>query len=226
MKTFFYIENQESERYPARLKKIMGNNAPINLEMQGNRDLLKSKCVGFSGARDCSLKAEHATRDCAEQVVKNNMTVVSGGARGIDQIAHYTALEKGGSTIVVIPQGIESFTIPPNLIRVWDWGRVLVLSIFSTQSKWAIFRALERNKIIVALSFATLIIEANETGGTMHAGTYSIQTAKQPTYAIKYYDMTEHAKGNAILLEAGAKRIVKNHETNRANLTELFKESV
>ncbi len=223
---YTYITTINDSDYPLSLRAVMGNNAPINLEMQGNSDLLKTNCVGFSGARDCSLKAEHATKDCAEQVVQNNMTVVSGGARGIDQIAHYTALEKGGSTIVVIPQGIESFTIPPNLIRVWDWGRVLVLSIFSTQSKWAIFRALERNKIIVALSFATLIVEANETGGTMHTGTYSIQTAKQPTYAIKYYDMTEHAKGNAILLEAGAKRIVKNPETNRANLSELFKEAI
>lgn len=212
----------ESEDYPNRVRWLLKDSTPKQLEMQGNRELLKEKCVAFSGVRAPSLKGLHAVRDCAEQVANQKMVVVSGGARGVDFEAHYTALKHGGSTIIVLPQGIETYTLPERLKEVWDWERGLILSQFRSSASWKGFQALERNKVIVALGESTIIIESNDSGGTFHTGTYSVN--RRLTYAIQYHDMSHVAKGNQLLIEAGATPVVKNKETNRANLVTLFRE--
>ncbi len=222
---FTYFYDQQSKGYPNKIKKVMGDKAPKFLEMQGNKLLLNKKSVGFSGARECSLRSEAVCEDCVKQLIEKNIVIVSGGAKGIDTTAHYTALANGGSTIVVLPHGIEAHKIPRSLLPVWNWDRVLVLSIFRPKDEWQAWRALERNKIIVALSFATLIVESNETGGTMHTGTYSIKTAKQPTYAIRYQDMTVKGRGNPLLFDMGAKPIGRDPNTKKTNLKGLLMEA-
>lgn len=207
--------------YPERVKVIMGKRAPKHLDMVGNTDLLNMAGLGFCGSRKSSPKGLKTAQDCADQAACNNVSVVSGNAAGVDFEAHYNCLKSGGNTILVLPEGINHFRIKKALQSVWDWERVLVISQFEPNEPWKAFRAMTRNQLIIYLSRAMVVIEAGEKGGTLNAGKETLKSGL-PLYVAQYQDMSLDARGNQILLDMGALKLVKSRSTNRASLTKVF----
>jgi DNA processing protein len=209
------------DEYPIDLKIALSTNSPTVISTIGNRRLLDSKKVGFCGSRKASNKGLDITSDCVEQLVKQNVTIVSGYASGIDQQTHYTALLNNGSTIIVLPEGINNFRIKKELNSVWDWNRVLVISEFLPNAIWSSSRAMQRNNTIIGLSNLMILIEAGETGGSMEAGKKTLQLNKY-LFAPVYEGIPESAIGNQILLNKGAFPLKKKATTMRANMDQVF----
>lgn len=210
--------------YPERLIKLLGKKAPEVLYVMGNTDLLESESVGFCGARHSSEKGLETVRDCAEQAASAGVVVVSGYAAGIDFEAHFQALATGGTTIIVLPEGINHFRIKKAFEGVWDWERTLVVSQFDPDDTWKSFKAMARNKVIIGLSRVMIVIEAGKKGGTMNAG---LETLKHhvPLYVVEYQDMSVDAQGNDKLLNMGGKRLARKRSTLRANMTFVLNEA-
>ena len=210
-----------NENYPAELKNTLSTNTPPILSYIGNIELLKKRKVGFSGSRKVSEKGIDITRDYVEQLIGKDVSIVSGNAAGVDYEAHFSALSKGESTIIIIPEGINSFSIKREMKAVWDWNRVLVISEFKPDDGWKTSRAMQRNNTIIGLSDIMVVVEAGETGGSMDAGYKTLKMDKflfVPQYAV----VPESALGNNKLLNSGAFPIGKSSETKRANLTKMF----
>lgn len=210
------------QSYPSMLKSLLKLNTPPVLSMIGNVQLLTNRKVGFSGSRKVSEKGIAVTRDCVEQLSREkDVSIVSGYAQGVDKEAHYTALQTGGSTIIVLPNGISSFYVRQELKDVWDWNRVLVISEYLPKDKWSVSRAMNRNNTIIGLSDAMVVVEAGLTGGSLDAGLRSLED-KKPLFVPVYSDYPESALGNRMLLEKGAKGIGRNRQSNRANVMALL----
>lgn len=208
--------------YPAALKSLLRLNTPPVLSMVGNTSLLQNKTVGFSGSRKVSEKGIAITRDCVEQLSEvPGVSIVSGYAQGVDKEAHYSALATGGSTIIVLPNGISSFYVRQELKEVWDWNRVLVISEYQPADKWSVSRAMTRNNTIIGLSDSMVVVEAGLTGGSMDAGLRTLEDRK-PLFVPMYADYPESALGNRVLLEKGAQRIGRNRQSSRANIMALL----
>lgn len=208
--------------YPVTLKSLLKLNTPPVLSMVGNINLLTNRKVGFSGSRKVSEKGKAVTRDCVEQLsVIKDVSIVSGYAQGVDKEAHYSALKVGGSTIIVLPNGISSFYVRQDLKDVWDWNRVLVISEYLPKDKWSISRAMNRNSTIIGLSDTMVVVEAGVTGGSLDAGLRALADGK-PLFVPVYCDYPESALGNMILLERGAKGIKRSKQSNRANVMALL----
>ena len=207
--------------YPERIKIIMGKKAPKHLDMVGNLDLLSATGLGFCGSRKVSQNGLLTTQDCAIQVAQENISIISGNAAGVDFEAHYNCLKVGGTTILVLPEGINHFRVKKMLQPVWDWDRVLVVSQFEPNAPWKTFRAMTRNQLIIALSLGMIIIEAGEKGGTLNAGKETLKFGL-PLYVVQYEDMATEAKGNQLLIEMGAQKLSINETTNCANLSTVF----
>lgn len=210
------------QSYPSMLKSLLKLNTPPVLSMIGNVQLLTNRKVGFSGSRKVSEKGIAVTRDCVEQLSREkDVSIVSGYAQGVDKEAHYTALQAGGSTIIVLPNGISSFYVRQELKDVWDWNRVLVISEYLPKDKWSVSRAMNRNNTIIGLSDAMVVVEAGLSGGSLDAGLRSLED-KKPLFVPVYSDYPESALGNRILLERGAAGIKRNRQSNRANVMALL----
>ena len=208
--------------YPESLTTVLGNKAPEKLYLQGNVNLLKLKGIGFSGTRKPSQGGIGMARDCARQVAKKSgFTVISGNAAGVDFEAHYHALLAGGSTILVLPEGINHFRIRQGLKPVWDWERVLVISQFDPGAGWKVYQALARNRVIIGLSKAVIVIEAGEKGGTRHAGEEAIRCNKL-LYVAEYEGMPADAKGNKVLLSGGARPLPRSEPSGQANMQKVY----
>jgi DNA processing protein len=206
----------QGTNYPAAVSGALGRKAPT-LHVIGNIDLLNNPGIGFCGSRKASEKGLAVAADCAEQVARAGVTVISGNASGIDRTAHYAALKAGGTTILVIPEGTDHFRVRRDLVPVWDWDRVLVVSQFEPNAVWQAYRAMARNEVIIALSRAMIVIEAGATGGTLDAGLRTLSAGK-PLFVAMYEQMDEKVPGNAQLLGNGGVAIAKSRSTGRANL--------
>lgn len=202
--------------YPAAVAAALGDKAPT-LHVMGNLALLDAPGIGFCGSRKASDKGLETAIDCAEQAAQAGLTVVSGNAAGVDFAAHHAALKADGTTILVLPEGIDHFRIRKDLREVWDWDRVLVVSQFEPAAVWRTDRAMQRNGIIIALSRAMIVIEAGPTGGTLNAGLSTLAAGK-PLFVAIYEQMEAQAPGNARLLDKGAFRLARSRATGRANL--------
>lgn len=202
--------------YPAYVRAVLKVPPPV-LACLGNVALFRQKAVGFCGSRAASEKGLATATDIADQLAVKGQVVVSGHAAGVDQAAHRAALAAGGATIVVLPEGILHFQARKELVDVWDWNRVLVVSEFPPGVPWSATQAMQRNKTILALSDVMILIEAGETGGSMAAGEAALAMHK-PLFAPVYDGMPPGAVGNNLLLDRGALPLMKRKSTDRANL--------
>jgi DNA processing protein len=207
--------------YPTALVALFGGLLPPEIWYIGNLDLLNAKGVGFCGSRNATAGGLQVAADCAGQLSELGITIVSGYAPGVDMESHQSALATGGSTIIVLAEGIDHFRVKKAIADVWDWRRTLVISYFPRNAVWRADRAMDRNKVIIGLSDAVIVLEARETGGTLNAGFRALE-AQKPLFVAFYDDMNGGRAGNQMLLEQGAKPLLRSRTSGRAQIRHLL----
>jgi DNA processing protein len=157
-------------QYPRLLKEIP--DPPAVLYFKGNAKLLDPEgcipAVAIVGTRDPSDYAKRWTRKLAGVLAQNDITVVSGMAEGIDTQAHLGCLEKKGNTIAALGTGTDIAYPPRNQAlhqQISEHGLLLSEYPAGTQPNRSHFP--RRNRIIAALSRATLVMEAPQRSGAL-----------------------------------------------------------
>jgi DNA processing protein len=150
--------------YPALLKQI--EDAPVVLTCRGRLDLLQNLMVALVGSRNASLSGRKIASQLARDLGQEQITIVSGLARGIDTAAHEASLTSG--TIAVVAGGVDVIYPKENenlyahminqglVLSEAPWGQEPIATHFP-----------KRNRIISGLSVATVIIEANLRSGSL-----------------------------------------------------------
>ncbi len=205
------------KNYPDHMVSALNNKAPVLLFVKGNTDFLEKPCLGFCGSRKASEKGLKTAWDCADQMARKGVNIISGYASGVDMTAHKAALEAGGTTTLVLAEGILNFRLKRDLKTVFDESRTLILSEFLPGLPWSVRNAMQRNSTICSLSDVMILIEAEKSGGSISAGRTALKM-KKPLFAPVYEGMPESASGNRVLLSQGAFGIKKSRKTGRANL--------
>ncbi|ARJ06491.1 hypothetical protein GCM10010988_17520 [Cnuibacter physcomitrellae] len=171
---------------------------------RGNKDLFYAKGVGMCGSRNVSLKGLEAAERSGIAVSELGLTIVSGYAKGVDTATHLAALRSGGSTVIVLAEGIDFFRVKRDFKADFDPSRTLVLSQFAPSQTWQAHAAMARNAIIYGLSEALVVIEAGEKGGTLAAGEGAMKIGR-PVLVADFGESTP--AGNRKLLADGAEPI-------------------
>ncbi|PKK86272.1 MAG: hypothetical protein CVT48_01925 [Thermoplasmata archaeon HGW-Thermoplasmata-1] len=156
-----------SKEYPQRLKLI--SNPPLNLFIRGDKKLLYSKKIAIVGSRGSDNDAKEWALQKAYELAKRNVTIISGGAQGIDYAAHRGALDASGNTICVFGTGLLS-PYPkehkPLFKEIISNGGLLISENLPTFSGSRI-ALLQRNRITSGLSDALIAVTASLKGGSM-----------------------------------------------------------
>jgi DNA processing protein len=137
--------------------------------LAGDPSLLKSPCVAIVGTRDVSLDGAARARRLARELVAQNVVIMSGLAKGVDTEALASALESGGRVVGVIGTALDkAYPAENKRLQEQIYNGHLLVSPFKDGAH--VFPSFfpHRNKVMAALSDATVIIEASDTSGTLH----------------------------------------------------------
>ena len=148
--------------YPARICDAL--EAPPVLRAVGNAALLERDAIGICGSRHASEDAREWAERFGRTAVRCGLVVVSGYAKGVDRCAHYGALDAGGAAIAVLPEGMHHYASDGELAAIADDANFLVVSMFPDDTPWKVWNAMERNRIVVALSLGICAIEPHPGG--------------------------------------------------------------
>lgn len=199
--------------YPERVRSAM---KPPVLYAVGNLDLLELDGFGLCGSRDASDEALERAFRFGQEVADGGGTLVSGYARGVDRQAHLGALEAGGSTIAVLPEGIDGFRVVKEMRPLVDLDEnFLALSMFAPSAPWRAWQAMERNKLIVALSLGLWVVDARERGGTINAAMECARQGK-PLKTVAFQQETAGREGKKHSLETIAIPVQRPSEVRDA----------
>lgn len=190
------------KNYPKSFfKKIEKYKWPPIIYCKGNLELLNKKAISIVGSRDANEKSLKFTENISKKYVEKGYAIVSGFARGVDRTAFEKALEFGGETIVVLPQGILTFNLQSKYYKFYAQGRILIISTFLPSSSWNVGFAMERNDYIYALGEKVFIAESNNHGGTWNGANKAIKQQMKNVF-VRYPKQHEN-NANLLLIERG-----------------------
>lgn len=181
---------------------------PKELSFSGNKELLKKRKVSIVGTRKPSKYTREFTQKLAATLSKYDVCVISGGAMGVDAIAHAGAGSK--NTIAVLPCGIDIKypSVNKNLLASIE-EKGLLLSQFELGFKSRPWTFVTRNELVVALGEVLVVCEADLKSGSMRSIEYALSMGKD-IYVLPQR-LGESAATNE-LLESGRAKAIYNIE--------------
>ncbi len=192
----------DDDTYPRRLKEII--QPPPVIYVRGRLIIEDEWSIAVVGTRRVSTYGRQAVQEIASGLSRYGLTVVSGLARGIDAIAHQTALKSGGRTIAVLGSGVDRI-YPPEHRRLADQmieqGAVISDYPLGTPPEGVNFPP--RNRIISGLSLAVAIIEAGERSGALITASFAADQGRD-VFALPGSIFSPQSVGTNRLIEAGA----------------------
>jgi len=198
-----HILTQTDDEYPELLRQIY--DPPIVLYVKGGLTAKDKNAVAMVGSRLTTHYGLETARKLAYQLAYVGVTVVSGGARGIDTAAHQGALSAKGRTIAVMGTGINIIFPPENrelFERIATNGAVITQFPFNRKADKQSFPI--RNRIVAGMTLGTVVVEANLTSGALITAGMAIDNGRQ-LFAVPGRIDSPQSKGCHDLIKKGAK---------------------
>ncbi|MGA2502472.1 MAG: DNA-processing protein DprA [Anaerolineales bacterium] len=192
--------------YPPRLKQI--DQPPPILYLRGTLKSEDTWAVAVVGTRRVSTYGRQVAEEIGSFLAANGVTVVSGLARGVDSIAHQSALKAGGRTIAVLGCGVDRIYPPEHTQlaeKIMASGAILSDYAIGTPPDASNFPP--RNRIISGLSMATVVVEAGETSGALITAQFAIDQGRE-VFAVPGNILALQSKGTNRLIAQGARPLL------------------
>lgn len=195
------------ESYPKLLREI--HDPPMIIYYKGeiNEEILE-KCFGVVGTRKPTGYGRVVTEKLTRELVESGLVIVSGLARGVDTIAHYTTIEAGGKTLAVLGGGLNQI-FPAENIRLAEkiaLGFGAVLTEFPPSYPHLAGNFPARNRIISGLSKGVLVTEAAEDSGSLITARFALEQGRE-VFAVPGPITSSMSEGTSVLLKDGAKLV-------------------
>lgn len=169
-----------SQEYSPTLKSNLKYSSPIVLYTKGNKQILHEKSIAIVGSRNANDNSLIFTDNVAKKASKEYKVVVSGFAKGVDKQALDSALTYKGQSIIVLPQGITTFSSGiKKYYKQIVGGDVLVLSTFHPKLPWSVDLAMARNSIIYGLASEIYAAQSDDKGGTWSGVTEGLKKGRK-----------------------------------------------
>ncbi len=191
--------------YPARLKEIY--DYPPVLYVKGSIIDKDEWCLAVVGTRQPTVYGRQVTDEIVTELSRSRITIVSGLARGIDSVAHKSALEAGGRSIAVMGGGLDSIypAENANLARSIIKNGVL-LSEYHPGMKPRPENFPRRNRIMSGISLGVLVIEAGKSSGALITANLALEQNRE-VFAIPGSILSPVSIGTNQLIKEGAKLV-------------------
>ena len=197
-------------RYPEVLKEIEG--VPLVLYMKGEYHPDDRYGIAVVGSRKNSGYGEAVAQKISDELACSGFTIISGMARGIDTLAHKSALASGGRTIAVLGSGLDVHYPAENKgLMEKIAGSGCVISEFPPGTMPNRENFPRRNRLISGLSMGVLVVEATADSGSLITAGYAAEQNRE-IFAVPGSIFSENSEGTNQLIRQGAKVVLRTED--------------
>ncbi len=198
-----WVVSRADPNYPSRLKARLKEDTPPILYGSGDPALLESGGFAVVGSRHVDDELLEYTAHVGQLIARSGRSLVSGGARGIDQAAMRGASQAGGAAVGVLADSLERAALAREHREGLMDGRLVLVSSCDPAAGFNVGHAMQRNKLIYALADASLVVSSDFNKGGTWAGAVE-QLEKYHCGALFVRYGREAGKGNDALIRKGA----------------------
>lgn len=198
----------QSPDYPELLREIPA--APPLIFLRGQFEPIDRWAVAVVGTRRLTAYGRQVTHELVSGLVRNGITIVSGLARGIDAVAHRTALDEGGRTIAVMACGIDKIYPPEHrdMARQIIDGHGVIITDYPLGAEPENTHFPARNRLISGLSLGVLVVEAGEKSGALITSRFALEQNRE-VFAVPGNINSPVSVGANRLIQQGAKLVAR-----------------
>lgn len=199
------LVTRDDPAYPRPLKDIP--DPPVALYVRGRFDEKDRFSVALVGSRHATPYGKSVTARLARELGAAGLTIVSGGAIGIDTAAHAATLESGGRTVVVLGTGLD-VDYPRENRRLFDQiveqGAGALISEFPVRSAPEPWHFPMRNRIISGLSMGVVVVEAGAQSGALLTAGLAAEQGREIMAVPGNVDRATSRGANALIRDGAA----------------------
>jgi len=167
-----WVVTSADASYPHRFKERLKENAPTVLYGCGDAPILETGGLAVVGSRNATPELLAYTEHIGQLAAHAQQTVVSGGARGIDQASMRGVLKAGGTAAGILADSLERAALNREYRSPLMESQLVLVSSYDPMAGFNVGNAMERNKLIYALADAALVISSDyQKGGTWAGAT-------------------------------------------------------
>ena len=217
-----WVITRSDPDYPENLKDRLKERSPVLFFGCGNRALLNAPGLAVVGSRNADAKSISYSALLGAKAAENGRSVISGGAKGVDEAAMFGSLLSGGTAVGVLADGLMSACLSEKYREYLMGGKLVLISPYGPEAGFRPGNAMGRNKYVYCLSRAAVVVHsAREKGGTM---TGALENLRDRWVRLWVRNADGSATGNARLAEQGASRLPERME--EIDFSDLFAEEV
>jgi predicted Rossmann fold nucleotide-binding protein DprA/Smf involved in DNA uptake len=165
-----WVVSRADRAYPRRLKARLTEDSPALLYGCGKKEILDSGGLAVVGSRNVDDALIEYSQEIGRLAASASRTLVSGGARGVDQAAMRGALTARGRVTGVLADSLERSAMNREYRNLLLDGQLVLISPYDPNAAFNVGHAMQRNKVIYALSDAALVVNAEAGKGGTWAG--------------------------------------------------------
>ncbi|WP_353629188.1 DNA-processing protein DprA [Pseudomonas aeruginosa] len=195
-----WVLTRSDADYPKLLKQRLRNSAPPVLFGCGNARLLNQRGVCVVGARKAGEADLSFAIALGERIAVAGFSVVSGGARGVDEAAMLGGLKQDGTVIGIMADSLLSAAMASKWRKGLMDNNLVLVSPFYPEAGFNAGNAMARNKYIYCLSQAAVVVRSDTKGGTWSGAIENLKKAWVPLWVKRVQDVQS---GNQALISEG-----------------------
>lgn len=198
----FWVITGNDLHYPQRLRDRLGDQAPAILYGVGDRRLLNVDGIGVVGSRDIGPDQVAVAKSVARTAASQQVPIVSGGARGVDQQAMSAAFEYGGTVVGALADSLLRRANDASIRHAVAEERLCLVTPYNPRAPFSAGNAMGRNKIIYGLSSAVVVVRSDKDSGGTWAG--ATEALKKNFTTVYSWIGAGAGPGNRPLVDLGA----------------------
>lgn len=212
-----WVLSRADTDYPKRLKQRLKTDAPPILFGCGNRSLLNSGGIAIIGSRNATDASLLYSDTLGAKVSVAAATVISGGARGIDEAAMLGALKVEGNVVGILADSLLRAATEKKWRKGLMEGNLVLASPFYPEAGFNAGNAMARNKYVYCLSDTAVVVHSGTKGGTLAGALENIKKQWVPLWVVPTTDLDA---GNIGIVAQGANWCAKSIDD--LNIASLF----
>lgn len=198
-----WITSRADADYPEMLKTKLQERAPTLIYGCGEKKLLHNGGLAVVGSRGADEQSLEFTQSVSRLAASAGVTIISGGAKGVDRAAMAGSLEAGGTAVGVLADQLQRLAVAPDCREPIRDGRLTLISLVDPSVGFNVGNAMQRNKIIYCLADAALVVSSEVNKGGTWAGAIE-QLDRFKNRAVYVRTNSSSADGNKELERRGA----------------------